>query len=118
MAAYSSMHSSAHSIFYTGSTTVFTLESGSHMASDKLTSSDHIPVGGEQVDLPMMVHNISLETRSMKGQLGTLKTQISSLCGEEGQLGKLKAELGIVNASTHLLQDKFETLSRKAGMTQ
>ncbi|XP_062313414.1 macrophage receptor MARCO isoform X2 [Osmerus eperlanus] len=94
---------------------VFTLESGSHMASDKLTSSDHIPLGGEQDDLSMMVRNTSLETRSMKGQLGTLKTQVDSLCGEEGQLGKLKAELGIVNASTHLLQDKLETLSRKAG---
>nr|AXF50249.1 macrophage receptor MARCO [Plecoglossus altivelis] len=94
---------------------VLTVESVSHMAPDKLTTSDHIPLEDEQEDLPMMVHNNSLETSSMKGQLRTMATQISSLCGEKGQLGKLKAELEIVNASTHLLQKKLETLSHKAG---
>ena len=73
---------------------------------------------GERDELHSRVNNISHETRLMKGQLGTLKTQISRLCGGEGQLGKQRAELNIVNASRHLMQDKLETLSRKAGMTQ
>uniref|UniRef100_A0A674CZY2 Macrophage receptor with collagenous structure n=1 Tax=Salmo trutta TaxID=8032 RepID=A0A674CZY2_SALTR len=35
-------------------------------------------------------------------------TQVSSLCGEDGQLGQLRTNLGAVNASTTLLQDSVK----------
>ncbi|KAM4609193.1 uncharacterized protein marco [Polymixia lowei] len=97
---------------------VLTLESSSSVSrSEKLTSTNHIPLGGDydNVDLNTLIRNNSQETKSLRGHLGTLQNQVSSLCGEEGQLGRLRADLGLVNVSTHRLEGKLAAISLLPG---
>ncbi|KAF3695216.1 Macrophage receptor MARCO Macrophage receptor with collagenous structure [Channa argus] len=96
---------------------VFTLESFlSKPILDKLTSS-HIPLNGEQGDdsFQTLIYNNSQEAKTLKGHLWALQTQVNSMCGEEGQIGRLRAELSLLNSSTHNLQSKITTINLKPG---
>lgn len=44
-----------------------------------------------------------------------LPQQVNSLCGEEGQLDKLRSDLRLLNASTHNLEDKLTTIYPSPG---
>uniref|UniRef100_A0A4W5K386 Macrophage receptor with collagenous structure n=1 Tax=Hucho hucho TaxID=62062 RepID=A0A4W5K386_9TELE len=91
---------------------VFSMESISRSSSGSRTAKltdNHIPLGTDQEeDLRTLAINTSLETTSLRGYLGRLQTQVSILCGEDGQLGQLRTNLGAVNASTTLLQDSVK----------
>uniref|UniRef100_A0A8C7GPI7 Macrophage receptor with collagenous structure n=1 Tax=Oncorhynchus kisutch TaxID=8019 RepID=A0A8C7GPI7_ONCKI len=93
---------------------VFSMESSCFSSSGSRTTmltDIHIPLGmNQEEDLRTLARNTSLESNSLRGDLGRLQTQVSSLCGEDGQLGQLRTDLGVVNASTTLLQDTVKTL--------
>ncbi|XP_071004681.1 macrophage receptor MARCO isoform X3 [Oncorhynchus clarkii lewisi] len=87
---------------------VFSMEASSLSSSGSRTAKltdNHIPL---EEDLRTLARNTSLETISLRGYLGKLQTQVNSLCGEDGQLGQLRTNLGAVNASTTLLQDSVK----------
>lgn len=87
---------------------VFSMEASSLSSSGSRTAKltdNHIPL---EEDLRTLARNTSLETISLRGYLGKLQTQVNSLCGEDGQLGQLRTNLGVVNASTTLLQDSVK----------
>ncbi|KAK2839379.1 hypothetical protein Q5P01_013119 [Channa striata] len=96
---------------------VFNLESSlSNPILEKLTSS-HIPLNGEQAGdrLQTLIYNNSQEAKILKGHLWALQSQVTSMCGEEGQMGRLMAEMSLLNTSTHNLQSKMTTISLKLG---
>ncbi|XP_068581320.1 macrophage receptor MARCO [Cebidichthys violaceus] len=79
---------------------------------EKLTSNP-IQSLGEQGDdhIQTLLYNNSQETKSLKGHLWALKSQVKSLCGEEGQLGRLLSDLNLLNTSTHNLEGKLTNIS-------
>ncbi|XP_075996393.1 uncharacterized protein LOC142990477 [Genypterus blacodes] len=83
----------------------------------KQTSSKHIPLDGEQagVDLQTLVQNNTQETKTLRGHVGSLQTQMNNLCGEEGQFVRLRADLSLLNTSTRTLQGQVTTISLTAG---
>ncbi|CAB1347269.1 unnamed protein product [Coregonus sp. 'balchen'] len=95
---------------------VFSMESSSFSSSGSRTATltdIHIPLGTDQEeDLRTLARNTSLESTSLRGDLGRLQTQVTNLCGEDGQLGQLRTDLGVVNASTTLLQDTLHQAHR------
>ncbi|XP_044073246.1 macrophage receptor MARCO [Siniperca chuatsi] len=96
---------------------VFTLESSlSDPRLEKLMSND-IPLGREQGDdnLQTLLHNNSQETKTLRGHLWALKSQVNSLCGEEGQLERLRSDLSLLNTSTHNLEGKLTTITLNPG---
>ncbi|KAM6969969.1 uncharacterized protein marco [Aplochiton taeniatus] len=93
---------------------VFTFEHATSLSTAERLSY-HKPMNGEQDDLQTLIQNTSLETKSMRGHLGALQSQVNSLCGDEGQIGKLRLDLGMVNASTHLLEGKLATIALRPG---
>ncbi|XP_067458938.1 macrophage receptor MARCO [Thunnus thynnus] len=95
---------------------VFMFESHSDARSEQL-SSNHIPTGEEQGDgdLQTLIHNNTQETKTLKGHVWTLQNQVNSLCGEEGQLDRMKADLNLLNTSTNNLGDKLTAISLKPG---
>uniref|UniRef100_A0A3Q3J695 SRCR domain-containing protein n=1 Tax=Monopterus albus TaxID=43700 RepID=A0A3Q3J695_MONAL len=91
-----------------------TASSLSKLSSEKLMS---LPLGGGQGDgsLQTLVHNNSQEARSLRDHLGVLQSKVNSLCGEEGQLDRLRADFGLLNRSTYNLEGKLTTISLKPG---
>ncbi|XP_042351103.1 macrophage receptor MARCO isoform X2 [Plectropomus leopardus] len=84
---------------------------------EKLTSN-HIPEGGEMedVNIQTLVYNNSQEAKTLRSHLWALKSQVTSLCGEEGQLGHLKSDLKLLNNSAHKLEGKLTNISLTAGL--
>ncbi|KAF7649521.1 hypothetical protein LDENG_00140070 [Lucifuga dentata] len=79
--------------------------------SDRLTSSrEH-----GDIDFQTVVQNNSRENKILKGDLGALQTQMNSLCGEEGQLVRLKTSLVLLNSSTHKLEGQITNISLVPG---
>uniref|UniRef100_A0A8C2XB48 SRCR domain-containing protein n=1 Tax=Cyclopterus lumpus TaxID=8103 RepID=A0A8C2XB48_CYCLU len=75
----------------------------------KLTSN---PFGEEGDDhIQTLLYNNSLETKTLRGHLWALKSQVNSLCGEEGHLARLQSDLNLLNTSTHNLEGKLTTIS-------
>ncbi|XP_069580616.1 macrophage receptor MARCO [Brachyistius frenatus] len=92
---------------------VFTLESSpAHPRTEKLMSNHSFP--GDD-SFQSLIHNCSQEIRSQRGHLWALQSQVKSLCGEEGQLDSLKADLSLLNTSSHNLEGKLTTISLKPG---
>ncbi|XP_040924637.1 macrophage receptor MARCO-like isoform X2 [Betta splendens] len=80
---------------------VFTLEASlSNIKSEKLPNA--------------LVHNNST-AGILKDQLWALQNEVNGLCKEDGQLGRLRAELMVVNASTNNLEAKLRNISYKSG---
>uniref|UniRef100_A0A669EH69 SRCR domain-containing protein n=1 Tax=Oreochromis niloticus TaxID=8128 RepID=A0A669EH69_ORENI len=63
-----------------------------------------------------LIQNNSQETKTLRHHLWTLESQIKGLCGEEGQLDKLKTDLSLLNATTHNLEGKLTVISLKPGL--
>ncbi|XP_037542684.1 macrophage receptor MARCO [Nematolebias whitei] len=80
--------------------------------SQKLTSSHESQM---DEDLQILLRNNSLETVEVKGHLWTLQSQVESLCGEDGQMGRLRAELNLLNATNQVLQSKLASISLQSG---
>ncbi|XP_036966564.1 macrophage receptor MARCO-like [Acanthopagrus latus] len=97
---------------------VFTLQSSvSGPRTQRLTSND-ISLGGEDDDnvLQTLLRNNSQETKTLRSHLWTLQSQVKSMCGEEGQLDRLRSDLKLLNTSTQNMEDKLTNISRTAGL--
>ncbi|XP_053184075.1 macrophage receptor MARCO isoform X2 [Scomber japonicus] len=93
---------------------VFTMDSASSPRSDKQVSN-HIPEEPSEGALQSLVLNNTKETKMLRGNLWSLQTQVNSLCGADGQLDRMKAELNLLNTSTKSLGDKLSDISLKPG---
>ncbi|XP_036966568.1 macrophage receptor MARCO-like [Acanthopagrus latus] len=97
---------------------VFTLQSSvSGPRTQRLTSND-ISLGGEDDDnvLQTLLRNNSQETKTLRSHLWTLQSQVQSMCGEEGQLDRLRSDLELLTTSTHNMEDRLTNISHKAGL--
>ncbi|XP_034741087.1 macrophage receptor MARCO isoform X3 [Etheostoma cragini] len=93
---------------------VFKLESLlSNPRLERLTSN-HIPLDFDD-NIPTLLYNNSQETKTLRGDLWALKSQINSLCGEDGQFHRLQSDLNLLNTSTLILESKVTTISLKPG---
>ncbi|XP_039455814.1 macrophage receptor MARCO [Oreochromis aureus] len=92
---------------------VFTLEASlARPRSEGQTSND----GSHGYEnFQSLIQNNSQETKTLRHHLWTLESQIKGLCGEEGQLDKLKTDLSLLNATTHNLEGKLTVISLKPG---
>ncbi|XP_034042886.1 macrophage receptor MARCO isoform X2 [Thalassophryne amazonica] len=95
---------------------VFSLQSSLSTSSSE-TSSGYSLLARQQggVDLQLLVHNNSQEAQALKGHLWTLQSQVNSLCGAEGQLDKIRADLKVFNRSTQKLEGKLANISITPG---
>uniref|UniRef100_A0A671TSF0 SRCR domain-containing protein n=1 Tax=Sparus aurata TaxID=8175 RepID=A0A671TSF0_SPAAU len=111
---------------------VFTLQSS--VSGPRM--SNHISLGREDDEevLQTLLRNNSQETKTLRSHLWTLQSQVQSMCGEEGQLdrlrsdlkllntsthnmeGKLRSDLKLLNISTHNMEHKLTNMSHKAGL--
>nr|QZR93779.1 macrophage receptor with collagenous structure [Paralichthys olivaceus] len=95
---------------------VFTLESSLSSPSMEKLTDNHIPLDGDQhEDFHTLIHNNSQDTKTLRGHLWALQNQLNSLCGEDGQLDMLRADLSLLNISTRNLEGKMTTISLKPG---
>ncbi|XP_029937316.1 macrophage receptor MARCO isoform X1 [Myripristis murdjan] len=97
---------------------VLTPSSASESVKEKVTSTNDISLGGEQdnADLPALISNNSQEIKTLKGYLWTMQSKVSSICGDDGQLVRLRNDLSSVNTSTYILEDKLAAISLKTGL--
>uniref|UniRef100_A0A3Q2QXV8 Macrophage receptor MARCO n=1 Tax=Fundulus heteroclitus TaxID=8078 RepID=A0A3Q2QXV8_FUNHE len=63
-------------------------------------------------NLNLLIYNNSQETKNLRSHLLDLENQLGSLCGEEGELQKLRADLDLLNTSSHNLEN---TIRLKTG---
>uniref|UniRef100_A0A8C4IF88 Macrophage receptor with collagenous structure n=1 Tax=Dicentrarchus labrax TaxID=13489 RepID=A0A8C4IF88_DICLA len=96
---------------------VFTLESSLYKPRLEKQTSNHI-LDGDQSDasLQTLIHNNTQEAKTLRGDLRALQSQVKSLCGEEGQLDRLRSDLSLLNTSTVNLEGKLSTASLKPGL--
>uniref|UniRef100_A0A3B4VIU7 SRCR domain-containing protein n=1 Tax=Seriola dumerili TaxID=41447 RepID=A0A3B4VIU7_SERDU len=96
---------------------VFRLDASLSNPSTERLTSNHISLGGEhgEDNLQTLIHNNSRETRTLRGYLSALQSQVNGLCGEDGQLDRLRADLSLLNTSNHNLQGKLTTISLTPG---
>ncbi|XP_029937315.1 macrophage receptor MARCO-like isoform X2 [Myripristis murdjan] len=97
---------------------VLTLSSVSESVKEKLTSTNDISLGGEQdnADLPALIRNNSQEIKTLKGYMWTMQSKVSSICGDDGQLVRLRNDLSSVNTSIYILEDKLAAISLKTDL--
>uniref|UniRef100_A0A8C2X8K0 SRCR domain-containing protein n=1 Tax=Cyclopterus lumpus TaxID=8103 RepID=A0A8C2X8K0_CYCLU len=85
---------------------------GSSLSNPRLERLTSNPFGEEGDDhIQTLLYNNSLETKTLRGHLWALKSQVNSLCGEEGHLARLQSDLNLLNTSTHNLEGKLTTIS-------
>ncbi|KAM9347528.1 uncharacterized protein marco [Symphorus nematophorus] len=97
---------------------VFTLQSSLSNPRAAKQTSNHISWDDERgdADLQTLVQNNTQETKSLRGHLWALQSQVKSLCGEEGQLVRLRSDLNLLNTSTHKLEGKVTNISQRTGI--
>ncbi|XP_030284094.1 macrophage receptor MARCO-like [Sparus aurata] len=97
---------------------VFSLQSSVSGPTTQKLTSNHISPGGEDDEevLQILLRNNSQETKTLRSHLWTLQSQVQSMCGEEGQLDRLRSDLKLLNTSTHNMEDKLTNISRTAGL--
>lgn len=96
---------------------VFTLDSSSSGPQLAKQTSNHIspvedPNGG---DLQTLIHNNTQETKTLRGHLQTLQNQVQSLCGADGELEKLKMDVGVLNSSARSLEGQMSAIRVRTG---
>ncbi|KAM3607417.1 uncharacterized protein V6R79_007440 [Siganus canaliculatus] len=67
-------------------------------------------------NLQTLVHNNSRETRTLRDHVWTLESQVKSLCGDEGQLVRIRSDLNLLNTSARNLEVKLSNVSRLPGV--
>lgn len=77
-------------------------------------ASQHSSLGVNDWDLNVLYNN-SQETKNLRSHLWVLQNQVVSLCGKEGQLQRLMADLNLLNISNHNLENKLTTIRLKTG---
>lgn len=96
---------------------VFTV--GSSLSNTKLEKqiSNDIPLDGKQGtdNIQTLLYNNSQETKTLRDNLTALKSQVTSLCGKEGQLDRLRSDLNLLNTSTLNLEGKLTNISVTPG---
>uniref|UniRef100_A0A3Q3XM58 SRCR domain-containing protein n=1 Tax=Mola mola TaxID=94237 RepID=A0A3Q3XM58_MOLML len=88
----------------------------SNPASHKMTFN-HVPQGEEPGDevLRTLLRNNSQETTTLRSHLWALESQVKSLCGDEGQLDRLRSDLVQLNTSTNSLEGRLSNISLAPG---
>uniref|UniRef100_A0A3P9PLQ9 SRCR domain-containing protein n=1 Tax=Poecilia reticulata TaxID=8081 RepID=A0A3P9PLQ9_POERE len=76
----------------------------------------HDALSNNDLDLNLLVQNNSQEAKSLKSHLWILQNQVKSLCGEEGQLQRLRGDLNLLNTSNHNLENKLTNIKIKTGL--
>ncbi|XP_072300377.1 uncharacterized protein marco [Eucyclogobius newberryi] len=66
-------------------------------------------------DFQTLVKNNTEETHSLRRQLWTLKNQVESRCGEEGQIQRLQTDLVQLNSSAERLDTRLSAISLTQG---
>uniref|UniRef100_A0AAV2JWV1 SRCR domain-containing protein n=1 Tax=Knipowitschia caucasica TaxID=637954 RepID=A0AAV2JWV1_KNICA len=66
-------------------------------------------------DFQTLVQNNTQETLSLRGQVWSLKNQVESQCGPEGQVQKFHTELLQLNSSAQRLDQRLRSISLTAG---
>nr|AGH27725.1 scavenger receptor cysteine-rich superfamily protein [Sciaenops ocellatus] len=97
---------------------VYALDSLSSSIGAEKQTSNHVSQGGDlsgDDNLQTLVRNNSQETKTLKGHLWALDSQVKNLCGEEGQLGRMRSDLKMLNTSTQNLENKLTDISLKQG---
>ncbi|XP_055086669.1 collagen alpha-1(V) chain-like [Periophthalmus magnuspinnatus] len=84
---------------------VFTLES----------SGSKSDLSGSPADFQSLIQNTSQETQSLRGQLKTLKNQVESQCGADGQIHRLQTDLVQLNSSAQRLDLRISLHSGPPG---
>uniref|UniRef100_A0A3Q0SK43 SRCR domain-containing protein n=1 Tax=Amphilophus citrinellus TaxID=61819 RepID=A0A3Q0SK43_AMPCI len=92
---------------------VFTLEALLHNPTSEKLTSNHISLDDQ--NFQTVIQNNSQETKNLRGHLWALESQVKSLCGDEGQLEKLRTGLSLLNTTTHSLEGKLTAISLKPG---
>uniref|UniRef100_A0A665VYZ2 SRCR domain-containing protein n=1 Tax=Echeneis naucrates TaxID=173247 RepID=A0A665VYZ2_ECHNA len=97
---------------------VFRLDSSLSNSSMEKLRANHIPEAKRQGEdnLQLLIHNNSQDTRTLRGHLSFLQSQVTGLCGEHGLLHKMKTDLSLLNTSNLNLQDKMSKISLSPGM--
>ncbi|XP_005813564.1 macrophage receptor MARCO [Xiphophorus maculatus] len=78
-------------------------------------TSHHSALSNNDLDLNLLIHNNSQEANNLRSHLRVLQNQVKSLCGEEGQLQRLRADLNLLNTSNHNLENKLTNIQIKTG---
>ncbi|XP_029386293.1 macrophage receptor MARCO isoform X2 [Echeneis naucrates] len=96
---------------------VFRLDSSLSNSSMEKLRANHIPEAKRQGEdnLQLLIHNNSQDTRTLRGHLSFLQSQVTGLCGEHGLLHKMKTDLSLLNTSNLNLQDKMSKISLSPG---
>ncbi|XP_030580307.1 macrophage receptor MARCO [Archocentrus centrarchus] len=92
---------------------VFTLEALLHNPTSEKLTSNHISLDDQ--NFHTVIQNNSQETKNLRGHLWALESQVKSLCGDEGQLERLRTGLSLLNTTTHSLEGKLTAISLKPG---
>ncbi|XP_008277675.1 macrophage receptor MARCO-like [Stegastes partitus] len=92
---------------------VFTLESSLSSPKSEKFMFSRLSLGD---DILQTLHNNSQETHTLSGDLLALQNQVRSLCGEKGELFRLRADLSRLNTSNNNLEGKLMTISLKPGL--
>ncbi|KAM4731059.1 uncharacterized protein marco [Anableps anableps] len=92
---------------------VVLLDSTPASPASQRATSDHSSLGDP--DFNLLIHNNSQETKNLRSHLLVLQNQVKSLCAEEGQLQRLRADLNLLNTSNHNLESKLTNIKLKAG---
>ncbi|XP_054878375.1 macrophage receptor MARCO [Poeciliopsis prolifica] len=78
-------------------------------------TSHHSFLSDIDLDLDLLIQNSSQEAQSLKSHFWLLHNQVKSLCGEEGQLQRFRAELNWLNTSNQNLENKLTNIQIKTG---
>ncbi|KAJ0005758.1 hypothetical protein NQD34_015652 [Periophthalmus magnuspinnatus] len=93
---------------------VFTLESSG--SKSDLSSQTSAQLSGSPADFQSLIQNTSQETQSLRGQLKTLKNQVESQCGAEGQIHRLQTDLVQLNFTSQRLESRLSAASLHGGL--
>uniref|UniRef100_A0A8C5I388 Uncharacterized protein n=1 Tax=Gouania willdenowi TaxID=441366 RepID=A0A8C5I388_GOUWI len=67
------------------------------------------------VKFEKFIHNNSEETKSLKSHVWALQKQVTSMCGDESELGRLRVDVNQLNSSSSNLLSQLNSISLKTG---
>uniref|UniRef100_A0A8C5I6S1 SRCR domain-containing protein n=1 Tax=Gouania willdenowi TaxID=441366 RepID=A0A8C5I6S1_GOUWI len=68
------------------------------------------------VKFEKFIHNNSEETKSLKSHVWALQKQVTSMCGDESELGRLRVDVNQLNSSSSNLLSQLNSISLKTGL--
>ncbi|KAK7889713.1 hypothetical protein WMY93_025273 [Mugilogobius chulae] len=90
---------------------IYKVVSLGRLVSSPSSSQTSAQVSGGPTDFQSLAKN----TSDLGGQLSTLKTQVESRCGDEGQINRIQTDLRWLNFSALTLESRLSSLSLTQG---